>query len=180
MTISQRQHQNIAVKFWISSPLIMELKIFQLALFLMCLKLYHEGLSFQLIFHHFNLHGKTFSIKISSFCNNMYHSLFLQKTIPLTPKYHSFLGLFSSSVVKFYEARYLENENGRPAVVTEFISGDPVGMVPLNNFVFGTNPRYFYIYQQNEQRQIAHFLLEYQAFPGDADYSPRPHKPCPK
>jgi len=50
-------------------------------------------------------------------------------------------GLFSSAVAKFYEARYLENEDGKPAIVTEFKNGEPVGMVPLNNFVFGTNPR---------------------------------------
>ena len=52
------------------------------------------------------------------------------------------LGLFSPAVAKFYEARYLENEDGKPAIVTKFKNGEPVGMVPLNNFVFGTNPRY--------------------------------------
>ena len=44
------------------------------------------------------------------------------------------------------EARYLENDIGRPAIVTNFKDGAPVGMVNLNDFVFGTNPRYFSLY----------------------------------
>lgn len=41
------------------------------------------------------------------------------------------------------ETRYLENDTGRPAIVTNFKDGAPIGMVNLNDFVFGTNPRYF-------------------------------------
>ena len=44
------------------------------------------------------------------------------------------------------EARYLENDTGRPAIVTNFKDGTPSGMVHLNDFVFGTNPRYFALY----------------------------------
>ena len=53
---------------------------------------------------------------------------------------------------KFFKARYLENENGKPAIVTKFKDGEPVGMVPLSNFVFATNPRYLmqslYLFQK--------------------------------
>lgn len=49
--------------------------------------------------------------------------------------------MFSPAVTRFYKARYLENEDGRPAVVTKFKDGELVGMVPLNDFVFAINPR---------------------------------------
>eukprot|EP00112_Aurelia_sp_Birch-Aquarium-sp1_P019570 Seg4861.3 transcript_id=Seg4861.3/GoldUCD/mRNA.D3Y31 product="50S ribosomal protein L4" pseudo=true protein_id=Seg4861.3/GoldUCD/D3Y31 len=50
-------------------------------------------------------------------------------------------GIFSPAVIKFMETRYLENDTGRPAIVTNFKDGAPIGMVNLNDFVFGTNPR---------------------------------------
>ncbi|XP_065063709.1 large ribosomal subunit protein uL4-like [Rhopilema esculentum] len=50
-------------------------------------------------------------------------------------------GMFSPSVVKFMENRYLENDKGKNAIVTNFKDATPVGMVLLNDFVFATNPR---------------------------------------
>lgn len=50
-------------------------------------------------------------------------------------------GLFSRSVTRFMQARYLENDDGRAALVTNFKDASPVGMIKLNYFVFGANPR---------------------------------------
>lgn len=51
-------------------------------------------------------------------------------------------GIFSPSVCRFIAERDLENHNsGILAWVTSFTSENPVGLIELNEFVFGANPR---------------------------------------
>eukprot|EP00794_Sanderia_malayensis_P020403 gene20403-22416_t len=50
-------------------------------------------------------------------------------------------GAFSPAVIKFMESRFLENDGGKEAIVTNFTEGSPLGIIQLNDFVFGANPR---------------------------------------
>lgn len=54
------------------------------------------------------------------------------------------LGVFSEKVCEFISKRNYENKDSkRLAMVTSFTNNDPVGLVQLNDFVFGANPRYW-------------------------------------
>jgi len=51
-------------------------------------------------------------------------------------------GVFSPSVCKFISVRDYENrDSGILAWVTSLTGEDPLGIIELNEFVFGTNPR---------------------------------------
>lgn len=51
-------------------------------------------------------------------------------------------GVFSQSVCKFISVRDYENhDSGILAWVTSFTGEDPIGIIELNEFVFGANPR---------------------------------------
>ena len=52
------------------------------------------------------------------------------------------IGVFSPSVCKFISVRDYENhDSGILAWVTSFTGEDPLGIIELNEFVFGANPR---------------------------------------
>lgn len=52
------------------------------------------------------------------------------------------IGVFSPSVCKFISVRDYENhDSGILAWVTSLTGEDPLGIIELNEFVFGANPR---------------------------------------